>query len=353
MSQVRLGIIGCGVIGRQHLTSARALDDVETVALCDIDPEIASAAAAEFGVGTSYTDPHELLADDRIEAVVIGLPAGVRQPVVLAAFAAGKHVLTEKPIGMNSAQVRELIAARGSLIAGCCSSRNRQLESSKVATEYIASGRLGALRLVRGRGVNPAPARPEKSPPPWRLNRSLNGGGIMANWGCYDLDYLLGITGWKLRPETVFAQTWPVSDNLADYVAPGSDAETHAVALVRCADGIALTLERGEYLPVAREDAWQVIGTRGSLRLCMLPRRPNTVYLEAHDETGTSTSVLWQGDEVGDTMRQGIVRDFAAAVREQRAPMTSLEQALIVQQITDGIYESARTGTAVSLTAEG
>lgn len=353
MSQVRLGIIGCGVIGRQHLAAARASDTIDTVALCDLDAGVATAAAAEFGVGTSYTDPHELLADDRVEGVVIGLPAGVRHPVALAAFAAGKHVLTEKPVGMNSAQVRELIAARGDLIAGCCSSRNRQLESARIATDYIASGELGQLRLVRGRGVNPAPAKPQKSPPPWRLNSRLNGGGIMSNWGCYDLDYMLGVTGWALRPETVFAQAWPVADNLIDYVAPDSDAETHAVALVRCADGIALTLERGEYLPVAREDAWQVVGTRGSLRLCMLPRRPNTVYLESHDETGTKTSVLWEGDEVGDTMRQGIVRDFAAAIRENRAPMTSLEQALIVQQITDGIYESARTGTAVSLTAEG
>lgn len=346
---VRFGIVGCGVIGTRHLAAAAKSPDAEVAAVADIDQDAVSRARAEFGIAAGYSTAAELFADQNVEVVVLALPAAFRQELALQALAAGKHLLTEKPVGMNSAQVRELIAARDDLTAGCCSSRNRHLKSAKAAAEVVASGALGQVRVVRGRGLIPAAGTPKNPPPPWRLSRSLNGGGIMANWGCYDLDYLLGIAGWELQPETVYAQAWPVAPHLQAHVAPGSDAETHVTALIRCAGGAVITLERGEYLPSPREGAWQITGTKGTLRLSMTPQPGNSVLLDICGDDGTTTETVWTGDEENAEMPVGLLTDFAQAVRTNGKPLTTLENALVIQQITDAIYESAEKNTLVSI----
>lgn len=346
---VRFGIVGCGVIGNRHLAAAQQSPDVEVVAVADIDQAAVARARTEFGVAAAYSTAAELFADPIVEAVVLALPAAFRQELALQVLAAGKHLLTEKPVGMNSAQVRELIDARGNLVAACCSSRNRHLKSAKVAAEVVASGALGELRVVRGRGLVPAAGTPKSPPPPWRLSRALNGGGIMANWGCYDLDYLLGTVGWQLEPQSVYAQAWPVAAHLQPHVAPGSDAETHVTALIRCAGGAVVTLERGEYLPAVREGAWQITGTKGTLRLSMTPQPGNSVLLDICGDDGTTTETVWTGDEANADMPVGLLTDFAQAVRTNTNPLTTLENALVIQQITDAIYESAEKNTLVHI----
>jgi len=169
-----------------------------------------------------------------------------------------------------------------------------------------------------------------------------------VNWGCYDLDYLLGITGWKLKPRLALAQTWPVPPPFASHPAPGSDAETHFAALIQCEGGTVISFERGEYMAAQTEEAWRIVGSKGSLRLTMVPRPGNTVVFDyADEEKGVLSKTVWQGEE--DKRFTSPVADFAAAIRENRPPMTTLENSLLVQKITDAIYASAEKGTAVEI----
>ena len=349
MERLRLGVIGCGVIGQQHMQTASESPLVELVAVADVRASAAQEAGARFGAGAVYADAGSLLADPRVEAVVLAMPAVERTRLAQRAFAAGKHVLTEKPVARNAGEVRELIASRGGLIAGCCSSRFRFLDSAKAAEAHLASGALGALRVVRVRAVVGAGAPPRTPPPAWRVSTSLNGGGILMNWGCYDLDYVLGLTGWTLRPRTVLAQTWPVSPAYQGYVAPGSDAETHVAALIVCDGGVAITYERAEFSPTLAETAWQITGDAGALRLRMTPGTGQTVVADEATDEGVASRTLWSGDESYIPTRVGVLEDFARAVREGRRPKTGLEQALLVQEIADAVYASAAEGRAVGL----
>lgn len=178
----------------------------------------------------------------------------------------------------------------------------------------------------------------------------MNGGGILTNWGCYDLDYLLGITGWRLQPQTVLAQTWTAPPSFESHVAPGSDAETHLVALIRCAGGVAITYERAEYAVALEENSWEIIGDRGSLVLQMTPSADKRMTFVAADvNLGTTSETIWSGSDSWDIGHVGPVTDFAYAIQTGCTPQTDLQRALVVQEITDAIYRSAQSGEAVRL----
>ena len=358
MDPVGLGVIGCGVIGKVHARDAAKREHISLVAVADLREGAARAVADELGVKKTYASAEALLDDDDVEAVVLALPTAAREGLACKAFARGKHVLVEKPIAKRAAEVEEMIAARGDLIAGCCSARFRMPESARAASDFIATGALGRLRLVRARGVSQAKERPETLPPPWRLCRSMNGGGILVNWGCYDLDYVLGITGWALKPRTVLAQTWPIPGRYAANVVPESDAETYGTALVRCEDDAVILLERGEYMPTKPETIYEVIGEDGALHLDVYGEEKRIVHIAADTERGVIERTIWQSGLPAPPARQAgepvkvhpsVTSDFALAIREGRQPGTPLEQALIVQKITDAIYASAATGTAVEI----
>ena len=351
MKKVRIGVIGCGVMGPKHVQAAADLPLTEPFAVADLIPERAQAVAAKFGLTRVYRQGSDLIKDPDVDAVVLAFPAQHRTALALKAFAAGKHVLIEKPVAPSAAHVRRMIQARGNLTAGCCSLRFRCLPQSLVIRDFLAKGYLGQLRLLRARQLQACGKKPEKPRPDWRLTKALNGGGILFNWGCYDIDYLLGLVGWSLRPRTVFAQAWPISPHLLPHIAPGSDAETYYTALVRCDDGVTISLERGEFMPADDDAAWQIIGERGSLRMVMTPAKGKKLI---HDDTttegGVTSRVLWEGDEeFGGPAGKEPMRDFAQAILDGRQTDTSLERSLVVQQISDAIIASAARGKAVTI----
>jgi predicted dehydrogenase len=350
MEPVRLGVVGCGVIGSRHVADAERAGVCEVVAVADRVEGRARAVAEKHGVAQRFAEGSELIARAEVEAVVLAVPTGVRTALARQALAAGKHVLLEKPAAMSAQEVRELMGLQGDRVVATCSSRFRTLESAGVITGCIAQGTLGELRVVRARSISAAAEAPSSPPPLWRQSRALNGGGILVNWGIYDLDYLLGITGWRLVPAAVFAQTWPIAPHLSARVAPGSDADSHFLALIRCQGGTMISLERGEFASTADPNVCQVIGEKGSLRMQMAAYAPSVVTLEETDsKQGVTARQLWAGEDDYAGTTRGVLADFAQAVREGRRPLTDLPRALVLQQITDAVYESAEAGREVLL----
>ena len=350
MEPVRIGVIGCGVIGSRNLQSAQESELCEVVAAADLRVDKREWARDEAGVPRIYEDGRDLLDDDEVEAVIIAFPAGERGAMAMRALARGKHVLLEKPAAMNAYEVQTMIEWRGEgLAVGCFSARYRACESARVATEFVADGGLGEIREIFFRCFRPAGPPTGKMPPPWRESFAMNAGGILTNWSSYDLDYVLGICGWTFRPRTVLAQTWRCADPFRHAVAPESDADAHFTALAIGEDGTALSIERAEFAAAEQNEVWQIVGSHGTLHLQMLATgKPELVYDDGSDpDAGIVRSTLWQGGDAKSGGTPWVIDDFAAAIREGRQPMTSLENSLILAQLTDAIYESARTGDAV------
>jgi predicted dehydrogenase len=259
-------------------------------------------------------------------------------------------VLIEKPIAGKAADVEKMIAMRGDRVVACCSSRKSFTGHAEAATRCVASGALGTIRLVRIRALHGASPAPNPDPPPWRQSMARNGGGILVNWSCYDLDYVLQIIGWQVEPRSVFAQWWPVADGMANYVAPGSDADSHYTALIACEDGIVLSMERAEFSTATSDEAWEIIGTEGTLHLPMQSRKgkPGAVILNRFvPGEGVTSETLWE--EGGGDPGGGVLEEFVGAVRGGPTPRTGLDRALVMQKITDAIYASAESGQSVPI----
>src|ERR1035437_3838467 len=105
---LNIAIIGCGVIAQYHLRAVAKLTTARVAAVCDVRTDVAQKTAAEFAIPRWTASAAELFADPSIDAVILALPANLRTALALEAFQHGKHVLTEKPVAMNAAEVRAL-----------------------------------------------------------------------------------------------------------------------------------------------------------------------------------------------------------------------------------------------------
>jgi predicted dehydrogenase len=351
MEPIRLGIIGCGVIGTNHVAEATKSPLVKLIAVADVMEERARTTAEKFIVPSFYNNDDDLLNNEQIEAVWLAMPTGVRTPVAFKALKKGKHVILEKPAASNAGEIEKMIQLRGDRVVACCSPRCAFSGHAEAAAKCVSSGALGKIRVVRVRAIDGTPPNPSATPPPWRQSMKLNGGGILVNWSCYDLDYLMQIVDWQLQPRVVLAKWWPIAEKMSAYVAPGSDADSHYTAFILCDDDIVLTMERAEFSIAATDQAWEIIGTEGTLHLPMVSQKgkPNAVILDRFvPGEGIVSEVIWKEGQSGGP-EGGVLADFVHAVCENKEPKTNLERALVMQKITDAIYASTKTGEAIHI----
>ncbi len=341
---VRLGLIGCGVIGRKHLEAARDLQGAGIVAIADLDKKLLGEVASAFEIEQTTTQADDLIEDPDIDGIVVALPTGVRTPIARRVLENGKHLLVEKPVAMNAGEVEDLIALQGDRVAACCSSRFRFIKAAALARMAIASGEIGRLRTIRIEALSPPPPACPDNPPAWRLSCRLNGGGILLNWGSYDLDFMLGVLDWGFIPVTATARTFSVPAHYANWIAPDSDAETHVIAQVHGEDGVVLDYERAEFHPGKAVFAWSFSGDQGTLSLNPTGDPIDLVLVKADKKGVLQTTSLGQEPLNHDRMHAGPVTDFARSIQTGTTPMTPLTQALTIARITDAIYASAAAG---------
>lgn len=350
MHQVTIGIIGCGMIGKYHLRHAASADNIKVAALSDLDVELAKETARQYQIESVFANGLDLIESADLDAVVLAVPTDVRFELAQAALLNRKHILLEKPAAMNVDQIKKLKVLQGDCVVASCSSRNRAMTSAQVATDFISSGQLGDVQLLHCRAMNFSAALLDPLTPQWRLRKSCNGGGVFSNWGSYDLDFLLGICGWCVRPKMVLAQTWMLPTEFAVRLPIQSDVETHVAAMIYCDNDIVIHYERSESTASCVEDTWQIVGSKGALSLSLVPKDKNQVIFDSVDINGKPVQqVLWEGCEGEDCIHAGPLTDFVNSIVTESSPRTGLDEALVIQVITDAVYASANTRCAVEI----
>lgn len=151
MKRLGYGIVGVGFVGPHHVEAVRRLGFVDIVAVADANAELAAKKAAQLYVPKAYGSYEELIADPNIDVVDIATPTWLHQPIAMAAIAAGKHVIVDKPMATTAAAAREMmVAARDAGVVGAVTFNYRYNPIVQQARVMIQRGDIGAVRLLHG-----------------------------------------------------------------------------------------------------------------------------------------------------------------------------------------------------------
>ena len=268
----RIFLIGAGVIARAHAAAARALDDI-ALYVADPSPEALEAFAALHPDATAFADADEMLAipAEPDDIVVVAVPPWLHAPMTLKGFASGRHVLCEKPLGRDLAELDSMIAAAhvAKKLLGDCSVRFLGQPQLERAREIFTSGQLGKIYhgTLINRRTRSRPGVEYQPTSQWFLHKEKSGGGALLDWGVYDLTTLFDV----IRPIKVEIQNaWIAAPSTAlDPKDVPFDVESHAGAsmLITLEDGHVFTLayERGNGLHGQERDIMELDGAVAGL----------------------------------------------------------------------------------------
>ena len=188
---LRIGVLGAArITGDALVKPAAIVDGVEVVAIAARDRARAGEAARKHGIPTVHDSYEALLADPQVDAAYIPLPNGLHGRWTLAAIAAGKHVLCEKPFTANAAEAREVAkAAASSSVVVMEAHHTSHHPQTKRAAEIVRSGMLGDLQSAEAAFIVPMPPSGDI-----RWNPALAGGSLM-DLGCYPVRWLRDVLG--------------------------------------------------------------------------------------------------------------------------------------------------------------
>lgn len=254
--RIGVGVVGCGWISEAvHLPNLRAHPRFEVVALCDRAEARRAVASRLVPDASAVADVGELLADPRVQAVLVALPPAVAGPIVASALAAGKDVYVEKPCAVTAEAAQAMVAAWRASGRTLMVGYNFRLNPIfRHAAETVREGRVGRLATVQSRFTWRAEAKEG-----WRADAAA-GGGVLLDLASHHIDLFAALTG---RP--------------AAYVT------ARERALVQPGDTIDLMLEDqgGAVLQLhaslaagAPSNRMSLLGTGGQLEADLLERRP-------------------------------------------------------------------------------
>lgn len=190
---VRVAVIGAGAVTDYHHVPGLGLDPrARLVAVCDADPALLERRRSEWGIDKATTDPEALCADPDVDAVIIATPNFTHRPIALAAARHGKHVMCEKPLGLNSGEVREMYrAARDAGVVHMTAFTYRFAPSMRYLRHLIATGALGEPRHFRSQRFLDWP----ETSWGWRQYKDKAGAGDLFDMTIHRLDFAIDLLG--------------------------------------------------------------------------------------------------------------------------------------------------------------
>ncbi|MFC9910144.1 Gfo/Idh/MocA family protein [Streptomyces sp. NPDC127197] len=376
---LRIGMVGYAFMGAAHSQGWRTVGRVFDLprrpvlaAICGRDATAVRAAADRHGWAAAETEWRALIARDDVDLVDICTPGDSHAEIALAALAAGKHVLCEKPLANTVEEAETMTAAaeaayeRGQL--AMVGFNYRRLPATALARRMVAEGRIGTLRHVRVTYLQDWLVDPQ-APLTWRLRKELAGSGSLGDLGAHIVDLAQYLAGEQLAGVSALTETFVRERPLPGGSARGLSAVTAAgtgqvtvddaaVFTARFTSGALASFEATRYA-TGRKNALRIElnGERGSLAFDLerlnelwyhdgtepdahagfrriLVTEPDHPYLEA-----------WWPPGHGLGYEHSFVhqaRDLVHAVAEGRRPEPSFADGLQVQRVLAAVEESAQ-----------
>jgi UDP-N-acetyl-2-amino-2-deoxyglucuronate dehydrogenase len=343
---VRFGIVGCGSASIPVAEALVASPLTELVAVYDVNSDLANDLSQRFDVWAATTF-QELLKNPDVESVYIAVPHYLLAPLTKQTLEAGKHALTEKPLGIFREEVDELISlsAERQLALGVFYEM-RYAPAHTLAQKLIQEGAIGDIVGVQIQTLIDKPLSywqsgySGRSVNPWRGNKAQAGGGVVLMNTSHLVDALHYVTGLEVTS---------VSAEMGTLVAD-VQVEDMATATLRFDNGAIGSLIAGAHIPGADNEEYSCIyGTNGRIRLPdPYGSDPLRIYLRRPWEEFPSEQWHAIPTESVPVYRQAI-EDFARALRADGCAPISARDARRVLAVVLAIYQSAAERRTITI----
>ena len=358
MAQLKAGIIGCGGIANgKHMPAIKKIKDVAMTAFCDIRLERAQEAAEKYAPeGTKPVitkDYLDLVNDKTLDVIYVLTPNRDHSYMTVAALEAGKHVMCEKPMASNSAEAKKMVdAAKKSGKLLTIGYQNRYRDNSLYLKKCVQRGDLGDIYFAKAHALR------RRGVPTWGvfLDEEAQGGGPLIDIGTHALDMTLWLMD-NYKPKTVMGSVYHklnADGDCGNCFGPWDPekftVEDAAFGFITMENGATIVLESSWALNIldAQEGASTLCGTKAGADM-REGLRFNGASLgktyTAKPDLGAGGVAYFDGERTSPELYEQHL--FYNAILKGD-PLTVLpEQAYVVTQILEAIYESAKTGKPV------
>lgn len=349
--KIRIGLIGAGNIGNVHLQEFGKLKELcDFVAVTDTFLPLAEQRAKQYGIPVVSATPEELIKREDVDAVIVAVPNHAHAPLTILALEHGKHVLVEKPMGLDSAAAKEIVRAQKRTGKTVMVAHQMRWEPLTLQVkEQIDRGELGKIYTAKTGWYR------RKGIPGWGTwftQHEQSGGGPLIDIGVHMLDMAFFLMG-EPKPVSVYGSAYaefgPRKKGIGSWGKPDwngtYNVEDLATAIIKMEDGSSLTLEVSWAVHMDTDSApfLHIMGSDGG---AVLRGDQGKFLTERFDQTVDVTLTAPEEDE-GSRVR--LSKHFLECIREGKTPWTSAETGLRSNLIIDAIYESSRNGGEVKL----
>ena len=340
---LRTGLLGAGWPGLKHAEGYRGAGGFDITAVADLIPARRKAVLQDAPKAREFADAQELLKNADVDVVSVCLPNDLHAPLALAAMRAGKHVVCETPPTLNSAEAKKLssAAAKSGKVLLYAAQRRfggaEQAARQAIAKSYIGEPYHARVSWMRTRGIPLGTG--------WYTDRERSGGGALIDLGSQMLDLAWHLLG-QPKPLSAFALTQQRFSSLAP---PGNtyDVEDAAFALVRFEGDKSLELSVSwaiDQPPRHQGTTCRLHGSAGAVDVYT----PNGPRLYRHfGPTGEAKESALKLPKM--THYGALMRHLRACVHDGASPAAGPGEGLVLMQMIDAIYKSARTGKAAEI----
>jgi predicted dehydrogenase len=351
VQDLRVGVVGIGWAGQQHLKAYDSLDGVRIVSLAGMEQELRDSLQAEYSIPNAFADWKDMLDHAGLDAISVAVPTFLHAPIAVAALERGIHVLSEKPIARNAAEGRAMVdAARKAGRVLDVAFNHRRRGDIQALKGVIDDGGLGRPYYAKASWLRRSGIPTLGS---WFTNPELAGGGPLADIGVHALDYALHLLG---EPKVVAVSAATHSElgpqgrgGGKEYSALASshafDVEDFATAFLRLEGGGTLLIEASWATYRETDDLldFTVYGTDGGAELKVQGAPfPAVGQLRVFtDNDGESADYV--PPVLPGRAHDAVVEDFITAVRGGEAVWGEHDGSLALYraQIIDACYQSA------------
>lgn len=357
MPEIGIGILGGGYMGKAHSVAMSSVGAVFNTKLrprlemiCASSPESAERYRKAYGFARATADWRKLVADPAVEALVIATPQEMHKEIAEAAFAAGKPVLCEKPMGATLEEAEDMVAAaEASGVANMVAYNYIRTPASRFARNLIASGRIGTVTWFRGEHTEDFYSDPG-SPASWRTTGMAN--GTMGDLAPHMINAALALVG---QIETLVAEVETVhserpggtvtNDDQAQMMCRFSNGAMGHMFFSRVATGRKMGY------------AYEIMGTKGAIRFDQEDQNAVWLYLAEGPEAERGFRKILTGPAHPDYepfclgpghgtgyQDQIIIeaRDFLCAIETGEAIWPTFRDGLEVNRVVQAAIESSR-----------